>query len=76
MRVRKGQVFTFKACGWDVYDRRANTPADGTRVRVCTPRGCPPPNAMGHCFVETMDGKFLGLVHTNSLQRDDVPGDY
>ena len=68
MKVRKGQVFVFQANGWDRFDRRSNTPEDGTVVRVCTPHGCPPPNAMGHCFVEDMAGKFIGLVSTSSLQ--------
>jgi hypothetical protein len=70
MKIRKGGVYTFRARGWDVYDRKQNTPADGTRVRVCTPHGCPPPNAMGHCFVETLDGQFIGLVSTASLSRE------
>ena len=68
MKVRKGQVFVFQANGWDRFDRRDNTPEDGTVVRVCTPHGCPPPNTMGHCFVEDMSGKFIGLVSTSSLQ--------
>jgi hypothetical protein len=38
-------------------------------VRVCTPYGCPPPNTMGHCFVETLEGKFIGLVSTASLHK-------
>jgi hypothetical protein len=70
MKVRKGGVYTFRACGWDRFDRKQNTPADGTRVRVCTPHGCPPPNTMGHCFVETLDGQFIGLVSTASLSRE------
>jgi hypothetical protein len=69
MKVRNGQVLQFKACGWDIYDRHEGTPADGTIVRVCAPYGCPKPNTMGHCYVETLDGRFLGLVHTNSLHR-------
>ncbi len=69
MKVRKGQVFTFQANGWDRFDRKENTPKDGTIVRVCTPYGCPPPNAIGHCFVETLDGKFIDLVSTGSLTR-------
>jgi hypothetical protein len=70
MKVRKGQVLTFKAVGWDRFDRKSNTQADGTRVRVCAPHGCPPPNAMGHCFVETLEGKFIGLVSTASLYKE------
>ena len=69
MKVRKGQIFKFEAAGWDLIDRKANTPANGAIVRVCTPHGCPPPNAMGHCFVETLEGKFIGLVSTNSLVK-------
>jgi hypothetical protein len=68
-RVRKGVTYRFEACGWDRFDRKPNTPADGTLVRVCTPRGCPPPNAMGHCFVESLEGRFIGLVATASLTR-------
>lgn len=69
MKVRKGGVYVFEANGLDRFDRKSNTPANGTTVRVCTPYGCPPPNAMGHCFVETMDGKFIGLVSTGSLNK-------
>ena len=70
MRVRKGQILTFRANGWDVFDRRANTPAEGTKVRVCAPFGCPPPNTMGHCHVESLEGEFIGLVSCNSLSRE------
>ena len=69
MKVRKGQVLVFNAVGWDRFDARSNTPVNGTVVRVCTPHGCPPPNAMGHCFVETLEGKFIGLVSTASLSK-------
>lgn len=69
MKVRKGSVYTFHAVGWDRFDRRSNTPAEGTKVRVCAPYGCPKPNVMGHCFVETMEGKFIGLVSTASLSK-------
>lgn len=68
MKVRKGGVYRFEACGWDVYDRKPNTPENGTMVRVCTPHGCPAPNTMGHCFVESLEGKFIGLVSCNSLK--------
>ena len=65
MKVRKGQVLVFNAAGWDRFDARANTPADGTVVRVCAPPGCPGPNVMGHCFVETLDGS----VHRAGVYR-------
>ena len=69
MKVRKGGIYVFRAVGWDRFDRRENTPADDTKVRVCTPHGCPKPNVMGHCFVETMEGEFIGLVSTASLSK-------
>jgi hypothetical protein len=56
MKVRAGQVYEFRAFGWDLIDRRANTPADGTLVRVIRPR-----------FVESLEGRFLGLVNCSSL---------
>jgi hypothetical protein len=67
MKVRKGTVYEFRAVGWDIFDRNRNTPGNGMLVRVCHPRGCPPPNTMGHCHVETLDGEFIGLVSTASL---------
>jgi hypothetical protein len=67
MKVRKGAVYTFRACGWDIFDRHNNTPANGIRVRVVHPYGCPAPNTMGHCHVESLDGQFIGLVSCNSL---------
>jgi hypothetical protein len=73
MRVRKGSVYTFRACGWDIFDRRSNTPADNTRVRVIHPHGCPTPNTMGHCHIESLDGHFIGLVSCNSLTKDNAP---
>lgn len=70
MKVRKGSTYTFRASFWDVADRRSNTPNEGDRVRVCAPYGCPPPNTMNHCHVETLDGKFIGLVSCNSLSKE------
>lgn len=68
MKVRKGSIYRFEACMIDIADRRDNTPANGSLVRVCQPHGCPPPNTMGHCHVETLEGKFIGLVACASLQ--------
>ncbi len=69
MKVRKGSVYVFNAAGWDVFDPRDNTPANGTKVRVIHPHGCPPPNTMGHAHVEGLDGRFIGLVATASLSK-------
>ncbi len=69
MKVRKGSVYLFNAVGWDRFDRRDNTPKDGTMVRVIHPYGCPRPNTMGHAHVEGLDGRFIGLVSTASLSK-------
>lgn len=68
MKVRKGGTYVFRPTGWDVVDpKNAAKIEAGSIVRVATPYGCPPPNAMGHAFIEDLSGKFLGLVSTASL---------
>jgi hypothetical protein len=67
-KVRKGKTYIFRINGWDLFDRKPYMPENGTQVRVCAPHGCPPPNTMGHAYIETLDGRFLGLVSTASLQ--------
>jgi hypothetical protein len=68
MKVRKGfvYVYTREASFWEMADAKHGTPS-GTLVRVVHPRGCPPPNMMGHAHIETLEGEFIGLVHTASL---------
>lgn len=39
----------------------------GDTVKVVNMPRCPPANTMGHCYVEK-NGKFCGLVCTNSLE--------
>jgi hypothetical protein len=68
MRVRKGQKVKYVPNGWDTLDPKTNLkPGDIVRVTHC--HGCPPPNTMNHCHVETLDGVFIGLVHCNSLEK-------
>lgn len=66
----KSARYVFEAVGWDRFDRRANTPKDGTVVVKTQPAGCPRNGTMGHCFVADAEtGEFLGLVQTASLKR-------
>jgi hypothetical protein len=65
-RVRAGATYRFEPVGMDVY-RPAAAAATGQLVRVVKLHGCPPPNTMGHAHIESLEGKFLGLVLTNSL---------
>lgn len=74
MKVRKGAVYIFKPVGWDVIDPpygvKTGSLKPGDLVRVIHMPGCPAPNVLGHCHIETAEcGRvFAGLVHCNSLQ--------
>ena len=67
----KGPVYRFQAVGWDRFDKRVYTPADGTLVRKTHPGcGAPKNGTFGHCYVEdARSGQFYGLVLVNSLQH-------
>jgi hypothetical protein len=68
MKVRKGQKVRYNPNFLDATDARTNL-QKGDIVKVTHCNGCPPPNTMGHCHVETLDGKFIGLVSTGSLEK-------
>lgn len=68
MKVRKGQKVKYDPAMLDLIDPKTNL-KKGDVVKVCHPHGCPAPNTMGHCHVETLDGKFIGLVQTASLEK-------
>jgi len=66
-----GRVYVFEPVGWDLFDRRKNQPAPGTRVRKTQPYGTPRNGTMGHCFVEDAEtGAFYGLVMVKSLRKE------
>lgn len=44
-------------------------PRDGTLVRKVQPRGCPKNGTMGQCYIESMEGEFLGMVDERSLEE-------
>lgn len=69
MRVRKGSVYTYQPVLIDRCDARTNL-RPGSLVRVIHPHGCPPPNTMGHCHIEDMAGRFVGLVCVGSLVKE------
>ena len=41
--------------------------AKGDQVKVINLFGCPKANTMGQCYIENAEGKFCGMVSTNSL---------
>jgi hypothetical protein len=65
-KVTVGTMYEYKPVGLDIYDSRTSL-KEGDKVKVVNLPGCPKANTMGHCHV-TLDGKFAGLVLTNSLQ--------
>jgi hypothetical protein len=66
-RVRVGSVYVYHPNMLDRIDGRTGLKS-GDHVRVVNMHGCPPANTMGHCHVEEpATGRFIGLVHVNSL---------
>lgn len=69
MKVRTKSKYIFDPC-W--VDREALRPVNATAgdiVRVVRPPGAPKTNAFSHCYIETLDGTFLGSVCTDSLYK-------
>ena len=66
-RVRVNSLYIYHANLLDRTDGRTSL-KDGDLVRVVNLYGCPKANTMGHCYVaEPSTGKFIGMVHCNSL---------
>ena len=65
-KVRVGSVYYYNPALLDRVSGPINL-KEGEQVRVVQPHGCPPANTMGHCHVETLAGRFVGLVQTSSL---------
>lgn len=59
MSARK--VYVLSPVGLDAWDPRV-LPFRGLHVRKTQPHGCPRNGTMGHCYVETVGGEFIGLV--------------
>lgn len=66
-RVRAGATYRYDPVGVDLWDPKSSA-TPGQEVRVVNLYGAPPANTMGHAHIESLSGKFLGLVLTNSLQ--------
>lgn len=66
--MRKG-IYIFQPVAFDRYQANTMNLPEGTRLRVIQPKGCPKNGTMGMAYTETLDGRFVGLVCVNSLQR-------
>lgn len=70
LRAKTAPRFVFKAAGFDIFDRRAHTPEDGTIVIKTQPGyGCPKNGTMGQCYIADLDGEFIGMVSLASLTK-------
>lgn len=70
-KVRVGATYVFKPVPIDRFLMAPQAVKEGwlkegDLVKVINCHGCPPANTMGHCYIEK-DGKFCGMVCTNSL---------
>lgn len=65
-KVRAGKSYIYNPVGMDIWDSRVIDINPGDIVTVVKLHGCPPPNTMGMCHISA-DGRFAGLVLTNSL---------
>ena len=65
MKVRAGITYIYYPNLMDRCDARTKL-IPGDMVKVVNLRGCPPANTMGQAYVN-LDGKFAGMVSTNSL---------
>jgi hypothetical protein len=65
MKVRVGSFYYYSPNLLDRCDGRTDL-VEGDFVKVVNLPGCPKANTMGHCYVEKQ-GRFAGMVHTNSL---------
>ncbi|MGD0768111.1 MAG: hypothetical protein ABSB42_07950 [Tepidisphaeraceae bacterium] len=73
MRVRVNSIYTYRPVVLDQINPphgvQAGLLKPGDQVRVVNLPGCPKAGTMGHCHIQSVDGKeFLGLVVCNSLQ--------
>jgi hypothetical protein len=66
--MRKG-IYIYQPTMFDRYQPNTQGLPEGTRLRVIQPRGCPKNGTMGMAYTETLEGRFVGLVCINSLQR-------
>lgn len=65
-KVRVGSTYVYNPVLFDVWNPPVGGLKKGDKVQVVNLHGCPKANTMGMCYVNK-DGKFGGMVMTNSL---------
>jgi hypothetical protein len=67
-RVRIGARYIYDPVLLDVIDGRTGLKKGDLVQVIKSPHGCPPAGTMGHCYVgHPVNGRFIGMVHVNSL---------
>ena len=67
-KVRVNKTYRYNPVPFDVFNPAIpKLLVKGDVVKVVNKPGCPPANTFGMCYVEK-DGKFAGMVCTNSLE--------
>jgi hypothetical protein len=67
MKVRAGSTYRYNPVLMDLI-HQCTTAKKGDSVRVVNLPSAPKCNTMGQCHIETLEGKFLGMVSCNSLE--------
>lgn len=73
MKVRANATYRYSPCILDSHLDPKSDAKSGDIVRVVNLPMAPKANTMGQCHIETLDGKFLGMVSTNSLFPKNAP---
>lgn len=69
-KVRVNSVYRYEPVPMDRISPHLHGRVEkGDQVRVVNMPGCPKANVMGQCYIQNMDGKFIGMVCTNSLEQ-------
>jgi hypothetical protein len=65
-RPRNHATYTFEAAG--LLDR-GHRHLDGTEVQKTQPPGCPTNGIMRQCYIQTLEGEFIGMCNESSLTK-------
>ncbi len=66
-KVKVGAKYFYVPNLLDRCDGRTGLSTGDEVTVIKSPHGCPPSGTMGHTYVGTSTGAFIGLVHCNSL---------
>ena len=62
-----GRLYVYRPVPFDQFIEHSVPIPVGTQVRKVQPPGTPRNGTMGQCYIETLDGTFVGMRCVNSL---------